>query len=215
MPGTLLCTKPGQHRSSRFPFRCYYLKLDFANDSPYLKQLMETPDFYSLIDSAKYAHLFESLIHHLADGMPYTSDLIHARLLELFYRLQQDAPHNRTAIIESGHQHKQLILAATNYIRENFARHITLADLAKAVGYSPNYFHHVFTTVMGITPAQYLLEERIRHAKQKLLLPNLSISTIAYTCGFSSQSHFTQQFRETVGLTPAKYRRQNFGDYEV
>ena len=68
---------------------------------------------------------------------------------------------------------------------------------------------------MGITPAQYLLEERIRHAKQKLLLPNLSISTIAYTCGFSSQSHFTQQFRETVGLTPAKYRRQNFGDYEV
>lgn len=214
-PGTLLCTKPGQHRSSRFPFRCYYLKLDFAPDSPYLKQLREAPDFYSLIDSAKYARLFESLIHHLADGMPPSSDLVHARLLELFYCLQQDAPHNRTSVIEIGHQRKQLILAATTYIREHYAHRVTLADLAAAAGYSPNYFHHVFTAAMGVTPTQYLLDERIRQAKRLLLHPDLPLSTVAYTCGFSSQSHFTQQFRQAVGLTPAKYRRQGFGDYEV
>lgn len=213
-PGTVLCTTPGQRRSSRFPFRCYYLKLEFPPDSPYLAQLRTAPDFYTLIDSAHYAVLFESLIHHLADGKVDAADLINARLLELFYCLQQDAPHNCTAVLQTDPQRRQVILAATAYIREHYAQHITLADLAAAAGYSPNYFHHIFTLVMGITPAHYLLEERIRQAKLLLLQPDLPLSNVAYDCGFSSQSHFTHQFRKMTGITPAQYRRQYMGAYE-
>ena len=215
-PGTLLCGKPGQIRSSIVDFRCYYIHLVLPDDSPYTKLLQNTPDFFQIIDSEAYGRLFESLITHLFDdGYDPESDFFNARLLELFYYIRRDSQNNLNCPESFDKNRNRFIPQAMGFIRENYAKQITLTDLAERAGYSPNYFHHVFSSVMGKTPQEYLTEERIRNAKLLLVQTDKTLSEIAYECGFSSQSHFNRQFKKLTFSTPGQYRQRNIDNYQA
>ena len=215
-PGNLLCGKPGQIRASIFGFRCYYLHLALSEDSPYRALLDASPDYYQIVDREVYGRLFESLIAHLlSEGYDEESDFVNARLLELFYYLKRDSANNRSCPTSFDKNRNRFIPKTVDFIRENYHKRLTLEDLARVAGYSPNYFHHVFTAVMGVTPQQYLLAERIRRAKILLAESEKPISEIAYECGFASQSHFSLRFRELTYCTPGEYRRRSNAHYRV
>lgn len=214
--GTVLCGKPSQVRSSIFDFQCYYIHLVLPDNSPYQALLQSTPDYFQIIDSNAYGRLFESLIRHLLqDGYDPESDFFNARLLELFYYLRRDSQNNLNCPESFDKNRNRFIPQAIDYIRKNFAKHISLADLAQQAGYSPNHFHHVFTSVMGKTPQQYLTEARINHAKLLLVQTDNPLSEIAYECGFSSQSHFSLQFKKSTFSTPGQYRQRNIERYQA
>ena len=67
-------------------------------------------------------------------------------------------------------------------------------------------FHILTIEDTGITPNDYILMMRIRHAKELLCNSNRSISHICNEVGFSSTSHFIRQFKLLEGITPARYR---------
>lgn len=215
-PGTVLCGKPGQLRASIFGFRCYYLHLDFDEDSPYKAMLDRAPDYFQIIDGEAYGRVFESLIVHLlAEGYHEESDFVNARLLELFYYLDRDTKNNENCPTSFDKNRNRFIPKAVEFIRENYYKHLSLEDMARVAGYSPNYFHHVFTSVMGKTPQQYLLEERIRRAKILLVQSEKTISEIAYECGFASQSHFSLRFKQATYSTPGEYRQRSTERYRI
>ena len=215
-PGTVLCGKPGQKRASIFGFRCYYLHVKFPEGSPYAALLADTPDYYQIIDGEAYGRVFETLIEHLYTvGYDEESDFVNAKLLELFYYLDRDRQNNRSCPVSFDKNRNRFIPKAVEYIKEHYNTRLTLGDLARVAGYSPNYFHHVFTSVMGKTPQQYLLEERVRHAKVLLVQSDKTISEIAYECGFASQSHFSLRFKEETFCTPGEYRQRSNDRYQV
>ena len=208
-PGALLCGKPGQRRMSVLDFQCYFLHLSFEGDSPYKAVLERVPDYFQPMDVDVYGRLFESLITHLLnEGYDPESDLVNARLLELFYYLRRDSESGRNLPAQSDTPLHRLLPQAVRLIREQYPRNLTLQEMADAVGYSPNYFHQVFTAVMGKTPQELLLEERIRRSKLLLAQTEKTLAQIAYECGFSSQSHFCTQFRRLTLSTPGQYRRR-------
>lgn len=92
------------------------------------------------------------------------------------------------------------------YINIHLEQDIQLTDLADAADMSQCYFASLFKQSMGITPWQYVLQQRIERSKVLLRQGNNSIVEIAFQCGFNSQSHFTQQFRKLTGSTPKMYR---------
>ena len=213
-PGTLLCAKPGQHRMSMLGFQCYYLHLTFDGDSPYRSMLEQTPTYFQILDRDAYGALFESLIGYLlSEGYDPESDFLNARLLELFYYLRRDSESNRNCPEQFDKSRYRFIPQTVDFIRENYPRKLTLQEMADAVGYSPNYFHQVFTSVLGKTPQQYLLEERIRQSKILLAQSEKTLSEIAYECGFSSQSHFCMQFKRVTLSSPGQYRRRCMDRY--
>ncbi len=213
-PGNLLCSKPGQVRRSEFGFRCYYVHFTLPEDSPYRERLMNTPDFYRIVDPHIYGRIFEDLISHLIlDGYDPESDLLNAKLLELFYYLDRDAERNRNYLELSEPKQNPVIPKVLEYLKDNIATPVTLTDMAKRTGYSPHYFHGIFTSVMGQTPQQYLLQLRIRRAKDLLVRTDRSLAQIAYECGFSSQSYFNLQFRNQTGTTPGQYRKAHMERY--
>ncbi|ABW27088.1 AraC transcriptional regulator domain protein [Acaryochloris marina MBIC11017] len=59
---------------------------------------------------------------------------------------------------------------------------------------------------MGLSPFQYLLQQRVERAKQLLKQTDQPIVDIAFECGFSSHSHLSRQFRQVTGMTPKVYR---------
>jgi AraC family transcriptional regulator len=95
---------------------------------------------------------------------------------------------------------------AIDYIHAHLNRDLSLAELASVVNISPTYFASLFKKVMGISPHQYVIQQRVEQAKLMLLKTDLAIADIALQVGFSSQSHLTQQFKRLTGVTPKQVR---------
>ena len=83
---------------------------------------------------------------------------------------------------------------------------IKLADLAQLLDMSPFHFSRLFKRSIGMTPHQYLSQQRVERAKQLLKKSDRLIIDIALECGFSSHSHLSKQFRQITGITPKAYR---------
>ena len=76
----------------------------------------------------------------------------------------------------------------------------TLAEVAVAVGCSPTHLSRAFKQSTGMPPFAWLHQERLARAQSLLNDPQLALSDIASSVGFSSQSHFTTAFRQRIGV---------------
>jgi AraC family transcriptional regulator len=95
----------------------------------------------------------------------------------------------------------------TSYIEEHLSEQIPLATLARLVRLSPYYFCRAFKQSLGMPPHRYHNSRRIEHAKTLLAKPELSVTEIGLTVGFSETSSFTAAFRKATGQTPTGYHR--------
>ena len=86
---------------------------------------------------------------------------------------------------------------------------ISLPSAAEASGYVPTYFSRVFKTCTGMTFYDYLTVYRIRKAEIQLVNTNDSVSSIASASGFSSVKTFDRVFKEQIGTSPLKFRKQH------
>jgi AraC family transcriptional regulator len=93
------------------------------------------------------------------------------------------------------------------YLRSHLADSVTLSDLAREAGLSEYHFARMFGQSLGCPPHRYLLGLRLQRAKQ-LLAGSDPLASIAAQCGFSSQAHFGNRFREAFGLSPGQWRAQ-------
>jgi AraC family transcriptional regulator len=92
------------------------------------------------------------------------------------------------------------------FIEENLHRDVSMSELAGLLGMSSDVFARKFKANLGVPPYSYVLEQRIRRAEVLLSRSSKPIAEIALEVGFSSQSHFTTQFRRFSNLTPGAYR---------
>ncbi|XQQ05745.1 MAG: AraC family transcriptional regulator [Leptolyngbya sp. IPPAS B-1204] len=104
------------------------------------------------------------------------------------------APHRLNAVLE--------------YIQDHLHQELSLDEIATQIGMSRCYFATQFKQAMGITPHQYVSQQRVEKAKQYLRLHKLSITDVALECGFANQSHLTKVFKKQTGTTPKAYREQ-------
>ena len=81
-----------------------------------------------------------------------------------------------------------------------------LADLAQAAGLSRYYFLRAFKRVTGITPHQWVLRTRLRHAAERLATSQEPVTEIALDVGFDDLSNFIRSFRSEFGVSPSRYR---------
>ncbi len=102
------------------------------------------------------------------------------------------------------------INACKEYIYSHIKDRITIEDLADEFGVSASYLSRLFKKETGVSVSEYIREQKIAIAKNLLRFSDYSMIEIANRLSFSSQSHFIQQFRETVGVTPKKYRDENY-----
>lgn len=90
------------------------------------------------------------------------------------------------------------------YIEAHLAEDLSLKQLATIAQISPNYFLTKFKESRGITPHQYIIQQRISQAK-KLILAGKPLVETADLVGFTDQSHLTRYFKRIVGVTPKQF----------
>ena len=86
---------------------------------------------------------------------------------------------------------------------------LSLDDMAQSVGLSTAHFGRMFRKSTGETPHQFVLRQRIERAKAMLRAPDARVLDVAAACGFKTQQHFAQVFRNVCSVSPTEYR-QNF-----
>ena len=201
--GTMICAKPGQIRYSLLPIRCLYLHL--RTQTPELIHLLEDlPDAQLLPEGEREE--FEELLRLDVENEPDQWLLAQSVAVRLLYRLKKSAAFGRGKLSTA---HRLAMEKAELYIRDNLTAPLSLEELAQAVSFSPSYFHKVFRSCYGMTPAEYILNCRISTAKIMLVSGQHSLARIAEACGFGSQSYFNFRFRQVTGQTPLQYRRDH------
>jgi AraC family transcriptional regulator len=93
-----------------------------------------------------------------------------------------------------------------DYVQTHLMADLTVEGLAQLVQLSPGHFATLFKQRVGLTPHQYVVQQRIDRARHLLRQSDLPILTIAHQVGLQTQSHFTRLFRQQTGMTPKQYR---------
>ncbi|BBF43405.1 transcriptional regulator, AraC family [Lachnospiraceae bacterium KM106-2] len=99
---------------------------------------------------------------------------------------------------------------ALDYIEENIKQDISLYEIAGVAGYSVPQFYRLFKRVTGDTVGEYLMRRKMSKAAITLKETKQTIAEIAFQYGFESHDVFTRAFTRVYGMTPSKYRQEDY-----
>ena len=91
-------------------------------------------------------------------------------------------------------------------LREQYAAHLSLAEIASAVDVHPVYLAQAFRKFYHCTVGDFVRTQRIQFACRELTFSQAPLAQIARLAGFSDQSHFSRTFKQRVGVLPSRFR---------
>ena len=101
--------------------------------------------------------------------------------------------------------HIEAVQRMQDYITNNLDQNISMADLAKAAGYSPWYSYRLFHSLLCMTPAVYIRRLRLSKSAQRLRDEKVKIIDVAYDSGFESVDGYQRAFYKAFGCNPYEY----------
>lgn len=138
--------------------------------------------------------------HHYSQvGLEVLGPLIWARLRFLVERSRREHP-------EQGVPPR--IAACLSHIERAYAEPFRMRDLAARVDLSISHLHSRFREVTGLTPYQYLIRQRMRAARHRLVTTTDPVKAIAVEVGYANTENFCRAFKKETGMTAAAFRRR-------
>lgn len=188
----------------RLDYRALNIKTEVMKKA--VKEITGQDDIPHFIQTVVYQSEIVKLVRDLYNTIlnqssQFEKDEAFFLLLEQVLQ-EYTVPFHQVSVVK---QDTQIQMLCT-YIEENYSNNITLDNLTSLTSYGKSYLLRSFTKQVGVSPYRYLQNVRLNHAKKMLEQGILPIDA-ALLSGFSDQSHFTNFFKEFIGLTPKQYQR--------
>ena len=151
---------------------------------------------------------------HLLFGQPAAKNLTRHATVSLIDMLKW-VSYSSNAVVSALNESSRsntIIGTVKKYIDENFAGHITKADLGALVFLNPDYLAKLFKKETGIALNDYISQVRIEKAKVLLADGSVPLTDVAMRTGFDYYSYFSTIFKKATGVSPSDYRRQLLGN---
>lgn len=100
--------------------------------------------------------------------------------------------------------HVRRVARAVSVLRTDYAKTLTVEQLASSAGMSPSSFFSHFRKVTTLSPLQFQKKLRLIEARRLMLCEGSTASHAAFTVGYESVSQFTREYRRMFGLPPAQ-----------
>lgn len=123
---------------------------------------------------------------------------------EITYRLLVGDQGARLREIASAGSQSQQIARAIEWLKGNFARPMSVEDLAAEARMSPSTFHHHFRSMTALSPLQFQKQLRLQEARRLMLAEHLDAATAAFQVGYESPSQFSREYRRAFGAPPLR-----------
>ena len=175
----VICAKPGQIRHTRLPYKCFYLHM-IVRDGLLYDTLINMPNFIEIANHDRIRSFFERICACQVNEREENEFLQQGLILELVYALRSPSQIGKA---KSGNK---AIEKAVTYIKNNLASELSLEKVASEVKFAPSYFHRSFKAYMEKPLHQYIEDLRIERATNLLVTTEMTLTEIAYECGFSS-----------------------------
>lgn len=223
--GSLIFRKPGQIISGTGNYNMYILTLDFSGKvtikpEEYIRsnftpqQEICHPDFYDNIPEVFFPFHQEEIteLYKIMSKNSYPNvinkDAQQNALSEfLFLVLADSERYKREEALQEAAK-SSYIERACNYITRNYSKNLSLDIIADYLSLNKNYLIKLFKKELSVTPNRYILSTRLFYAKLMLGGTELSVQSVALSCGFNTTSYFIKCFKENYGLTPVEYRNE-------
>ncbi|MBC7898892.1 MAG: helix-turn-helix transcriptional regulator [Saprospiraceae bacterium] len=211
--GNLCITPAGQLISARWekPLDNLGISLDPA----FVAQAAADNYYSSTFEFVEVYKKADPLIQHIGiallaesesetpSGRLFSDSLIQTMVLHLLRNYTTAAVRQETVNGGlSGYKLRQV----REFIDENLEEDLSLSEISAVAGLSQFHFARAFRKTTGLTPQQFLMQQRIERAKELLSNNKLPIVEISLRTGFKNQSHFTTLFRKFTKLTPKTWR---------
>ena len=209
-----MCMMPvGQTLEAAWKGEYEYVAVDFSQK--YLSKMATEMNLSPNIELNETVAPKDQLLQHLSlaflaetekpesSSNLYTDSISHTLMFHLI-------KHYTNAVIQA----KQLLggLAGyklrrvTEFINDNLEKDLTISEISDVADLSYFHFARSFRRTLGVTPQQYITQQRIEKAKQLLAVSDLPLVEVSLQTGFKNQSHFTTLFRKFTKITPKVWR---------
>ena len=208
IPGDVILIPPNTlHKTNvTSDFPAERLLIDFTKD--FLKKEESDPIFkcfknHYVNKSENYINYLTQIEKEFNNQDEYSENIIKSLLNILLSKLSRVSGNTKSNVSSS-----PLIEKILSYINANFSEELTLQLLANEFSISKNYLSKLFKVETGFGFSEYLTITRIKKAEHMLISTTMSISEIAFSCGFHDSNYFSYVFKKTNGNSPLQYRKK-------
>ncbi len=127
--------------------------------------------------------------------------------LYLFFSILAEASAHMPA--QGQGAENRYVKKALGYIQDNYDHSIRVADIAEYVCINRSYLYTLFREHIGCSPQEYLTNYRLARAEEFLRGMELSVESVAYSCGYRDPAAFGRAFKEKYQVTPLQYRKNS------
>ena len=200
------CTHPHAARDECLAFELSPALVEALGGSDAAWQTAVLPPLAELVVLGELA---QAAAGGLSDvGVEEAGLLLAARFLEV-------VTGRRPGRAEAGPRDRRRAVQAALWMDAHSHREVALEGLAAGAGLSAFHFLRLFSRVLGVTPHQYLVRARLKHAARLLAGGAEAVTEVALDVGFTDLSNFVRTFRRAAGIPPRQFRQLARGGRKI
>jgi AraC-like DNA-binding protein len=135
------------------------------------------------------------------EDVPFLSNLIQR---EIVYRLLRGPQGERLRAIATLGDQSQRTAKAIAWLKANYAKPLSLGDLAEVAHMGVSTLHHHFRALTAMSPLQYQKHLRLQVARDRMLIEGLDAASAAFHVGYESASQFNREYKRFFGQPPMR-----------
>lgn len=152
--------------------------------------------------------ILQRLVYLYTENHPskdfFVSNMVQELIVRIFQANVRKTYRTETEELAGGKRLAYIV----HYIRENIRNPLTIKELSQKACMSESHFYKVFKQEMGISPTDFINEERVHHAAQLLKDASFNLTEVFLACGFTNRSYFNRLFKRFKGISPSTYRNR-------
>lgn len=209
-PGTLVIfdrNVPRYYGNKRGEYVNDWLHFDFENEPSLFDELkipMNKP--VSLLDIPSVALIISLVINELYTEGTNKEVIMNHYMHVLLYKLSEQIQNVNDAV--KAHPMYIKMQTVRSKIYNEPQKKWVIEDICKELHMSVSYFQHVYKNIFHISCMNDVINARVEQAKFYLLQSVMSIGHISEICGYTSEIHFSRQFKKHTRLSPREYREK-------
>ena len=169
---------------------------------------LDTTNFAHFQNTPELTSTLERLVQLSRDTGRVKDVLATFTIQEMLVRLMQTQARQLLFHSYQEHATTHRFAAVVQYIKQHLTEQITVSALSELACMSKATFFRVFKRELGLTPVEFIIQERLAEAKRLLRNPLVTVTDVCFRAGFNNTAYFQKLFKQYEGVTPGMYKRQ-------